>query len=467
MTIQPCIDTGSIKMWSLDKAGCFEAEFGHAGKAPKSGDVHGDLFKSLHSAPVPQKFWQTPVASLGTAIRSENRSQPLPKLLEVGLAENIASEAPALVAAARADIKRDVERVLPVILRMLTIYLSPAAHEQAMRDAIVYWQGDETTKTVEGGRYALTLKSKQGGGGMGVAMLYCDRQAFGVYGDGSSASTVMARDAKGNTDLVALGVWDGRGRGKGTTAATICGDHDSRPGDQCHYVVEAFAETPVFGKYLDDGKAATLRASGGYSSGGSETLIATAEIAPFPSIDVDVGSLDIDQLAELAKATYARVGKRYLVRRLTPWECLRLQGFPDEHCAVPFRRGGLIRDIDEERAFHEAEGREATAKNLKGTMADTLIYRSAGNSMSVANVRRIVGAAEYEGGARLREALGRSHWGRVRHKARMLSLRYPDVADMMGKADAEVFGGTGTESQILAEVERELDSRFYGVVVPK
>lgn len=59
-----------------------------------------------------------------------------------------------------------------------------------------------------------------------------------------------------------------------------------------------------FGAFIEDSKAGTLKASGGMLSGGSETLL---------------------------------TDKEYVVRKLTPLECCRLQGFSDEwekHIAV-------------------------------------------------------------------------------------------------------------------------------------
>lgn len=56
------------------------------------------------------------------------------------------------------------------------------------------------------------------------------------------------------------------------------------------------------------------------------------------------------------------VGTMYAVRRLTPRECERLQGFPDDFTLVPYR---------------------------KGMMADGPRYKMLGNSMAVPVVRWI------------------------------------------------------------------------------
>lgn len=58
-----------------------------------------------------------------------------------------------------------------------------------------------------------------------------------------------------------------------------------------------------FGKYRETDTAGTLRAKGGSCGAGSETLI--------------------------VKMEQAKLFIRYILRKLTPLECERLQGFPD------------------------------------------------------------------------------------------------------------------------------------------
>lgn len=127
--------------------------------------------------------------------------------------------------------------------------------------------------------------------------------------------------------------------------------------------VAGFIETS-FGAYRQSEQAGTLKASGGALSGGSETLIVHGTQDPIISRDVahclgrnngqenvlfdiahryDVVRLQGDTTPTLT----ARMGTGGnnipcvytppIVRKLTPTECERLQGFPDDWTKIPYR----------------------------------------------------------------------------------------------------------------------------------
>lgn len=159
-------------------------------------------------------------------------------------------------------------------------------------------------------------------------------------------------------------VYDTRGNGDGETVPTITGDHNNRitdytalcceavvydganitsplnktnpqAGDPCHTNGIDRADTAgcngkgvcedkcytlntidrhavcfpqqVYNKFIQEDIEATLKASGGTYGGGSENLVAEQSFSPI----------------------------RYIVRRLTPTECARLQGFPDWWGEIP------------------------------------------------------------------------------------------------------------------------------------
>lgn len=126
--------------------------------------------------------------------------------------------------------------------------------------------------------------------------------AVGRYMEDDSASTMKSRDSKDATDLV---VYDARGNGNGETAGTLTGDHQRTVSD--HSTVVAYgisadasnamrSENPHSGIYTAD-TSRTL------DTGGASPACNQGGIA---IVDPPVG-----------------------VRRLTPLECERLQGYPD------------------------------------------------------------------------------------------------------------------------------------------
>lgn len=74
-------------------------------------------------------------------------------------------------------------------------------------------------------------------------------------------------------------------------------------------------------------------------------------------------------------------GVRYVVRRLTPRECERLQGFPDDHTLIPVKPAGKTRRKG--REYVEIDG---VAWEMA---ADGPRYRAVGNSMAVPVMRQI------------------------------------------------------------------------------
>ena len=85
-----------------------------------------------------------------------------------------------------------------------------------------------------------------------------------------------------------------------------------------------------FGAYRQSAVGGTLKASGGTLSGGSETMI--VDIAATLSTGFGGRGVDADQICN------GNCVIRYPnVRKLTPIECERLQGFPDNHTLIPWR----------------------------------------------------------------------------------------------------------------------------------
>jgi DNA (cytosine-5)-methyltransferase 1 len=127
-------------------------------------------------------------------------------------------------------------------------------------------------------------------------------------------------------------VYDARGNGDGRTCPTITGDHENRITDYTAIAIErkTFNEQSFSG-YKESDKCSTLKAKAGNIGNGSECLIAEKVI-------------------------------RWIVRRLTPVECERLQGFPDNYTNV---------------------GDWTDSKEKKHKYADSPRYKALGNSIAL------------------------------------------------------------------------------------
>lgn len=127
-------------------------------------------------------------------------------------------------------------------------------------------------------------------------------------------------------------VFDGRGNGGGKIVPTITGDHENRITDYTAIAIErkTFNEQS-FSHYKESDKCSTLKAKAGNIGNGSECLIAEKAI-------------------------------RWIVRRLTPVECERLQGFPDDYTNI---------------------GDWTDSKGKKHKYADSPRYKALGNSIAL------------------------------------------------------------------------------------
>lgn len=127
-------------------------------------------------------------------------------------------------------------------------------------------------------------------------------------------------------------IYDAKGNGDGRTCPTITGDHENRIADYTATVIErkTFNEQS-FSHYKESDKCSTLKAKTGNIGNGSECLIAEKAI-------------------------------RWIVRRLTPVECERLQGFPDNYTDI---------------------GDWTDSKGKKHKYADSPRYKALGNSIAL------------------------------------------------------------------------------------
>lgn len=172
---------------------------------------------------------------------------------------------------------------------------------------------------VIGGGKSYTLKIRSGceGGGKG-ALVQTEKSA--------TLSTLQ------DQTVFQPVVYDARGNGDGKIVPTITGDHENRITDYTAIAIErqTFNEQS-FSHYKESDKCSTLKAKAGNIGNGSECLIAEKAI-------------------------------RWIVRRLTPVECERLQGFPDGYTDI---------------------GDWTDSKGKKHKYADSPRYKALGNSIAL------------------------------------------------------------------------------------
>lgn len=223
--------------------------------------------------------------------------------------------------------------------------------ETALLEMIEWW--------ASGGGQAYTLKIRSGcaGGGKGALVqtektgtlstlqdqtlfqpVYClagniiDRsETAGANGSGVKENQSYTLNTV-DRPAVAYKVFDARGNGNGKTVPTITGDHESRVTDYTAIITErqTFSEQS-YSYYKKSDKCSTMKAKAGNVGNGSECLIAEKAI-------------------------------HWVVRRLTPTECERLQGYPDGWTDI---------------------GEWTDTKGKKHKAADSPRYKALGNSIAL------------------------------------------------------------------------------------
>lgn len=178
-----------------------------------------------------------------------------------------------------------------------------------------------------------------GGGSETLAVQTFDRQSSGEYGTAPVASTVSARDYKSPSDLISYGIpgnWIGRAPENGGNAV-----------EPMHDVA------PCLTKADRHGVAQPI--------GWSEELTASTDLAGTLQRGGNGGRHDGVMTTDMQ------------VRRLTPRECERLQGFPDDYTLIPISK------------------QKWADKNPAGVKyaADGSRYKAIGNSMAVPVMRWI------------------------------------------------------------------------------
>ncbi len=123
---------------------------------------------------------------------------------------------------------------------------------------------------------------------------------------------------------------------------------------------EIFSQA-AYDKFLQDKKSATLKSQGGNYGGGSETLVVEG-MDGYNAALTDDKSSTLGVNCGMSTGRNGVIDGAAIVRRLTPLECERLQGFPD-----------LWTDI----------GDYTDTKGKQRKLADSARYKALGNSIAI------------------------------------------------------------------------------------
>lgn len=212
---------------------------------------------------------------------------------------------------------------------------------------------ETSTRCTEPAAYTLKIRSGCEGGGKGALV---QTELSGTI------STLQ------DQTLFQPVVYDARGNGDGKIVPTITGDHENRITDYTAIAIErkTFNEQS-FSSYKESGKCSTLKAKAGNIGNGSESLVVEKI-----SIAVDGynGAVTGEKTASLtckndgshSGPLVAEKAIRWIVRRLTPVECERLQGFPAGYTDI---------------------GDWTDSKGKKHKYADSPRYKALGNSIAL------------------------------------------------------------------------------------
>lgn len=214
---------------------------------------------------------------------------------------------------------------------------SPSGHDSKRKIDAVYAIDCMNAKVIQ--EKSGTLCAKSNGGyslNFQNPIAYTVKIRSGCAGGGKGALVQTELSATISTlqdqTLFQPIVYDARGNGDGKIVPTITGDHENRITDYTAIAIErkTFNEQS-FSHYKESDKCSTLKAKAGNIGNGSECLIAEKAI-------------------------------RWIVRRLTPVECERLQGYPDGYTDI---------------------GDWTDSKGKKHKYADSPRYKALGNSIAL------------------------------------------------------------------------------------
>lgn len=291
------------------------------------------------------------------------------------------------------------QRAAEILFERTSVPGNPDEGIKAWEATPGYSQASPYGRDRGGNSYTLKIRSGCAGGGKG-ALVQNEKsttlstlqdqtlfQPIPVLNDQGGSVMDVSYDVTGTLRAQEHGhqpiVFDARGNGDGKIVPAITGDHENRITDYTAIAIErkTFNEQS-FSHYKESDKCSTLKAKAGNIGNGSECLIAEkhdsskadgVQTKPFcAGFSYKIGAKAMGIGYEIEKAGTLSAERhdsavlektiRWIVRRLTPVECERLQGYPDGYTDI---------------------GDWIDSKGKKHKYADSPRYKALGNSIAL------------------------------------------------------------------------------------
>ena len=161
----------------------------------------------------------------------------------------------------------------------------------------------------------------------------------------------------------------------------------------------------AYDKYVENNTGSSLRASGGMYGGGSETLVySTSKNSYHTEAEENLANTLV--ATDYKDPPTVAEEPRYIIRRLTPTECARLQGFPDWWCDDLGTENPTEEDIaywsevfETHRKIIGISQKPKTEKQiikwLKDPYSDAAEYKMWGNGVALPNVCFVLAGIVY------------------------------------------------------------------------
>ena len=161
----------------------------------------------------------------------------------------------------------------------------------------------------------------------------------------------------------------------------------------------------AYDKYVENNTGSSLRASGGMYGGGSETLVySTSKNSYHTEAEKNLANTLV--ATDYKDPPTVAEEPQYIIRRLTPTECARLQGFPDWWCDDLGTENPTEEDIaywSEVFETHrkvmgtskKAKTEKQIIKWLKAPYSDAAEYKMWGNGVALPNVCFVLAGIVY------------------------------------------------------------------------